>query len=263
MDEQTAAKHGIHKDPEGNVRIGLKYLMMHPEEFGYAIIVPDIRKDAPCMPVRAYSTDLRDPTSRYALIKRDRDQSLGEHDGEVVRNDLLIHIPTGTIAVCVERQSRWNFRIESLVPPQTEKDMRVFLGTTPHLTGEWVVVGSAWTAEEMRAAKLRLGLGGGPPQILTDPKEMREAQLDTMSNPDAKSWGQQGKKFLKDPKKIRNQRARAKYAELLLHVGGTTTPEELAKDATAILDTKDGKGQIIVWNTANRMMRKIRRGEDE
>jgi len=262
MDEQEAAKHGIHKDQDGNVRIGLKYLMMHPEEFGYAIIVPDIRKDAPTMPFRVYSSDLRDPTSRYAMLKRDRDQDLGDHGGEVVRNDLLVHIQTGTIAVCVERQSRWNFRVESVVPPQTEIDMRAFLASVPHLTGEWVVIGSAWTADEMRAAKLRLGLGGGPPQILTDPKEMRQAQLDTMSNPDQKSWGQQGKKFLKSPKKALKSRARAKYAELLLNVGGTTTPEELAKDATQVLETKDGKGTIVVWNTTQRMLRKIQRGED-
>jgi len=263
MDEQEAQKHGIKKDSEGNVRIGLKYLMMHPEEFGYAIIVPDIRRDAPTMPFKVYSTDLRDPTQRYALLKRDRDQSLGEHDGQVVGNDLLIHIQTGTVAVCVERQSRWNFRIESLVPPQTEKDMREFLASSPFLTGEWVVIGSAWTAAEMQSAKLRLGLGGGPPQVLTDPKEMRAAQLDTMSNPDQKSWGQQGKKFLKDPRGAKGKRARAKYAELLMNVGGTTTPEELAKDATAVLETKDGKGTIVVWNTTQRMLRKIQRGDEE
>lgn len=264
-EERARTRHeqeGVVTDGAGNTRVGIKYLMNHPGEFGYAIIVPDIRRDAPTMPITVEDSDLRDPTQQYALLKRKRDNAerKGENGGEVVRNDLLVHVDSGMFCVCVERVTGWNFRVEAILPPQTKEDMGKFLAAKPHGTGQWVVCGSAWTAEEVEAAKKRMGIIGKDPQIVSG-EEAIAAQKEVSKHPDRTGWAAAGKKVFKDPKKIKNKH-RAKYMQFLQGLGKTVDAHELAKDAERVVDTKDGKGQVIFWNTHKRMMRRIGRGEN-
>ncbi len=257
-------KEGVLADKAGNVRVGLKYLMNHPGEFGYAIIVPETRADAPNMPFVVQETDLRTPDQPYALLKRERNQEMisGQFGGEVVRSDLLIHQETGMMAVCVERVTKWNFRVECIVPPQVEEDMKVFLGQLQRGEagiGHWVVAGSAWTVDEIEAAKKRLNIIGKDPQVVSG-EEAADAKRQVSKHPDRVGWVAAGKKVFKDPKKVKSK-SRAKYAKFMMGIGESIDAKDLAKDAAAQVDTKDGQGHVIFWNTHQRAMRRILRGE--
>jgi len=250
-------------DAKGNVRVGIKYLMHNPAEFGYAIIVPDIRPDAPTMPFEVEDSDLRGPHQPHATLKRahNREMLTGDHGGQVVRNDLLLHVDTGMFAVCVARISNWDFRIEALLPPQTEEDMKRFLGTSPHGTGRWVVVGSAWTKNELELAKKRMGVA--EPEVIS-PEDTPEARKQTSKHPDRKGWSEQGFKVGKDitslSKAARNKQ-RASYAKFLAGIDQTVDAKDLDKDAERVFETKDKKGTVTFWNTQKRAMRKIKDGE--
>lgn len=254
--EKQGGPDGTVVDDVGQMRVGLRYLMQHPDEFGYAMIVPESRFQAPKMPFWVDDSDLRTPEQKYALLKRRRETDM-IHGGEVIRGDVLIHISSGMICVCVERVSQWNFRVECIVPPQTKPDLEAFLKSVPYGCGQWVVVGVAATAFEVQQALKEQGFVNKAPQLVQG-QEAVEAFQQVKKNPDAKGWGEQGKHIAKDPKKIKSK-ATARYSQFVANMAGKTiSVNDLERDATFKTPTRDGKGMVYAWNTMRKVLRDIR-----
>jgi hypothetical protein len=262
----------MHTDEKGNVRVGLDYMMAHPNEFGYALIVPDPRHDAPTQFFRVDKTDMS-PDKEFAQLWRDRKHAVGirgDYGGQVVRGDLLLHQETGMWAAVVQRVSQWNFRIACLIPPQTVDDIKSFLGGEGSMgVGHWAVVGQVFDKNEASAALKDMFGTDRMPQNVTDPKDLREARKDTSKNPDAQGWAEQGKHICKDPRtamreiRKKNPQLLGAFARFLAGHKSLTAETLMDKVAVKKVATKDGKGSVTFWNTGAAIAQFLKEGRND
>lgn len=231
------------------VRVGINYMMQHPQEFGYALIVPDWRKDGPQMPFTVEKTDMK-PDSEFAQFWRRRSKTEAG-PGEIVQGDLLLHVETGMFLHVVERISQWNFRAGCLVPPQTPETMERFLSESRdgHGTGQYVLCGSCFTKLDWENALKQLDMK--EPEVVSTEEDIKQARGDTFKHPDRKSWSEQGKKVVKDIHEIRkNPRDMKAMLQAMVGQGTIGDWDKLADKYARMRGTTKGGLEVSVFNTA-------------
>jgi hypothetical protein len=154
----------------------------------------------------------------------------------------------------VERVSQWNFRVESIVPPQTKADMEKFLSNGP--TGNWVACGQCYTKAEVVEALKKLGVHKEPEMVA--PEDAAEARADTFKHPERKGWVEQGKKVMKSyDEVVKDPSKMVAFAKLFAGIAAETDFDAAQKASTHRRSTHDGKGEVVFWNSAARLRQMI------